>query len=106
MTTRRMISTTGAEATFSPSSLSWSRQRGSCSSASLSGHLPVTELEVVALAFAALNIVTYAFWWNKPQNMGCAIRVQVGAELEDRMVWWEHKETWVTEGLDLPTMGR
>ncbi|KXN90940.1 hypothetical protein AN958_03007 [Leucoagaricus sp. SymC.cos] len=32
-------------------------------------HLPVTELEVVTLAFAFLNIFVYALWWNKPQNM-------------------------------------
>ncbi|KAF9474833.1 hypothetical protein BDN70DRAFT_779290, partial [Pholiota conissans] len=28
--------------------------------------LPVTELEVVTLAFAMLNIITYALWWHKP----------------------------------------
>lgn len=38
-------------------------------------HLPVTELEVVTLAFALLNIGTYALWWNKPQNMGVAIQM-------------------------------
>ncbi|KXN85197.1 hypothetical protein AN958_11620 [Leucoagaricus sp. SymC.cos] len=39
-------------------------------------HLHVTELEIVTLAFAFLNIITYVVWWNKPQNMGVAIRVQ------------------------------
>lgn len=34
-------------------------------------HLPVTELEIVTLAFAILNIVTYALWWNKPLNVEC-----------------------------------
>ncbi|TFK70479.1 hypothetical protein BDN72DRAFT_722282, partial [Pluteus cervinus] len=29
-------------------------------------HLPITELEVVTLAFAVLNIITYGFWWDKP----------------------------------------
>lgn len=37
--------------------------------------LPVTELEVVTLAFALLNIGTYCLWWNKPQNMGLAIQM-------------------------------
>lgn len=38
-------------------------------------HLPITELEVVTLAFAALNLVTFAFWWNKPLNVRCPIIV-------------------------------
>jgi hypothetical protein len=37
--------------------------------------IPVTELEVITLAFAALNFVTNWFWWNKPQNVGCPIPV-------------------------------
>ncbi|KAF9445783.1 hypothetical protein P691DRAFT_709749, partial [Macrolepiota fuliginosa MF-IS2] len=32
-------------------------------------HLPVTELEIVTLAFTFLNILTYSFWWYKPQNV-------------------------------------
>ncbi|KXN85199.1 hypothetical protein AN958_11622 [Leucoagaricus sp. SymC.cos] len=39
-------------------------------------HLHVTELEIVTLAFAFLNIIIYVVWWNKSQNMGVAIRVQ------------------------------
>ncbi|KAF9473981.1 hypothetical protein BDN70DRAFT_885346 [Pholiota conissans] len=35
-----------------------------------SQQLPVTELEIVTLGFAMLNGITYAFWWNKPQNVG------------------------------------
>ncbi|KAF8652614.1 hypothetical protein AX16_004303 [Volvariella volvacea WC 439] len=30
--------------------------------------LVITELELVTLAFAALNIVTYLLWWSKPLN--------------------------------------
>ncbi|KAF9474057.1 hypothetical protein BDN70DRAFT_962619 [Pholiota conissans] len=33
-----------------------------------SQRLPVTELEVVTLAYALLNGITYALWWKKPQN--------------------------------------
>lgn len=29
-------------------------------------HLPATEIEVVTLAYAILNMVTYACWWYKP----------------------------------------
>ncbi|KAF8957007.1 hypothetical protein BDZ97DRAFT_1670563 [Flammula alnicola] len=35
--------------------------------------LPLTELEVVTLAFAVLNAITYGLWWNKPQNVGVAV---------------------------------
>ncbi|KAF9473982.1 hypothetical protein BDN70DRAFT_816451, partial [Pholiota conissans] len=31
--------------------------------------LPVTELEIITLGFALLNGITYALWWNKPQNV-------------------------------------
>ena len=31
--------------------------------------LPLTELELVTLAFAALNCITYAFWWHKPLDI-------------------------------------
>ena len=37
--------------------------------------LPVTHLEIVTLAYAALNFVIYAFWWNKPLNVNRPIRV-------------------------------
>ncbi|KXN83130.1 hypothetical protein AN958_01801 [Leucoagaricus sp. SymC.cos] len=38
-------------------------------------HLHVTDLEVVTLAFTFANIMIYCLWWNKPQNMTMAIRV-------------------------------
>jgi len=38
-------------------------------------HLPVTELELVTVAFATLNFVTYVFWWNKPLNVQQPLRV-------------------------------
>jgi len=31
--------------------------------------LPITELGIVTLAFAALNFVTYGLWWRKPLNV-------------------------------------
>jgi len=37
--------------------------------------LPITELELVTLAFAVLNLVTYAFWWHKPLGVQCPIIV-------------------------------
>jgi hypothetical protein len=38
-------------------------------------HLPVTELELVTLAFAALNLVIYGLWWKKPLNVSCPLPV-------------------------------
>ncbi|KIM26180.1 hypothetical protein M408DRAFT_42395, partial [Serendipita vermifera MAFF 305830] len=37
--------------------------------------IPLTELEVVTLAYAALNFFIYGFWWDKPRNVECPIRV-------------------------------
>ncbi|KAG2073115.1 hypothetical protein BDR04DRAFT_1230080 [Suillus decipiens] len=34
-------------------------------------HLETTQLEVGTLAFAVLNFLTYAVWWNKPLNVQC-----------------------------------
>ena len=38
-------------------------------------HLPVTHLEIVTLAYAAMNFVTYIFWWKKPLNVNRPVRV-------------------------------
>ena len=32
-------------------------------------HLPLTHLEIVTLAYVAMNFVIYVFWWNKPLNV-------------------------------------
>ncbi|KIM21513.1 hypothetical protein M408DRAFT_80482 [Serendipita vermifera MAFF 305830] len=37
--------------------------------------LPLTELEVVTLAYTTINLFIYTFWWDKPQNVECPIRV-------------------------------
>ncbi|TFK65787.1 hypothetical protein BDN72DRAFT_180077 [Pluteus cervinus] len=39
--------------------------------------LPLIELEVVTLAFATLNLFTYALWWYKPLNVLCPIYIHV-----------------------------
>ena len=38
-------------------------------------HLPVTELEIVTLAYATMSFGMYLFWWDKPLDVGCPIRV-------------------------------
>ena len=52
---------------------------GQCISRGAYG-LAVTELEVVTLAFAALNGIIYYFWWDKPLDVRCSIPVRL---LED-----------------------
>jgi hypothetical protein len=37
--------------------------------------LPITELELATVAFAALNFVIYVLWWDKPQNVHRGVRV-------------------------------
>ena len=37
--------------------------------------LPIAELKLVTVAFAALNLVIYSLWWDKPQNVQHGVRV-------------------------------
>ncbi|KAI9450525.1 hypothetical protein F5148DRAFT_987015 [Russula earlei] len=37
--------------------------------------LPITELELVTVAFATLNFVMYLLWWDKPLNVQRGVRV-------------------------------
>jgi hypothetical protein len=37
--------------------------------------LPLSELEIVTLAYAMMNFFIYIFWWDKPRDVGCPIRV-------------------------------
>ncbi|KAF8647844.1 hypothetical protein AX16_006512 [Volvariella volvacea WC 439] len=41
--------------------------------ARLTQGIVVTELELVTLAFAVLNAITYVLWWDKPLNVGYPI---------------------------------
>ena len=46
-------------------------------------HLPVTELELVTLAFAVTNTMTYLFWWNKPLNVECTVLIALKKSISD-----------------------
>ena len=46
-------------------------------------HLPVTHLEIVTLAYAAMNFVIYVFWWNKPLNVNRPVRVFRKSDVEE-----------------------
>ncbi len=39
--------------------------------------ISVTELEIITLAFALLNGITYLLWWNKPQNVGVPVYLEM-----------------------------
>lgn len=58
--------------------------------------LPITELEVVTLAFVALNLVTYIVWWNKPLNVRRAILLR-GHINHDAMSGLEGERRHATE---------
>ena len=45
--------------------------------------LPVTHLEIVTLAYAAMNFVIYVFWWNKPLNVNRPVRVYRKSSVEE-----------------------
>ncbi|KIK54076.1 hypothetical protein GYMLUDRAFT_177907 [Collybiopsis luxurians FD-317 M1] len=69
--------------------------------------LPVTELEVMTLAFAAMNVLIYFFWWDKPQGVGCQIRIvrktmadednidQPGASAKQKEGWIATAWSWL-----------
>ena len=40
----------------------------------------ITHLEIVTLAYAAMNFVIYIFWWNKPLNVNRPVRVFLKSE--------------------------
>lgn len=53
-------------------------------------HLPITLLEVTALAFAGLSIITYCLWWNKPLN----VKYHISLDGSDLMTFrWTPKIT-------------
>ncbi|KAK1235104.1 hypothetical protein PQX77_001680 [Marasmius sp. AFHP31] len=45
-----------------------------CVARGVSG-LAITELEFLTLGFAALNLVSYSFWWHKPSGIDFPVRI-------------------------------
>ncbi|KAI0069304.1 hypothetical protein BV25DRAFT_1818295 [Artomyces pyxidatus] len=37
--------------------------------------LPITQLEVMTLAYTVITVAMYVAWWDKPQNIGVPVRV-------------------------------
>ncbi|KAH9961925.1 hypothetical protein BC827DRAFT_1130865 [Russula dissimulans] len=57
--------------------------------------LPITELELATVAFAALNFVIYVLWWDKPLNVQRGVRVYEKRMTEER----------IDDGHAAPTVG-
>lgn len=54
--------------------------------------LPVTELELLTLGLAMLNLVTYVFWWSKPFNIEAHVCVKEDPVLERRQ---QNNNGWI-----------
>ncbi|KDR74667.1 hypothetical protein GALMADRAFT_70554 [Galerina marginata CBS 339.88] len=54
--------------------------------------LIITKLELVTLAFAALNAIMYAFWWDKPLDVTTTIRVHLSAAIRSHKPGTESEE--------------
>jgi len=48
--------------------------------------LTLTELELVTLALASLNAITYVFWWHKPLGVQIPIRIYFETEVMENVV--------------------
>lgn len=46
-------------------------------------HLQVTHLEIVTLAYAAMNVAIYITWWDKPQSVSRPVRVLTKSNAHD-----------------------
>ncbi|RXW14580.1 hypothetical protein EST38_g11274 [Candolleomyces aberdarensis] len=54
--------------------------------------LTITNLEVITLAYAALNGMMYFFWWDKPLNVRLPVEVEVKVKDTDRVSREEKSE--------------
>jgi hypothetical protein len=66
-------------------------------------HQPRTQLEVMTLAYSALNILVYILWWDKPLNVQepIDVRGRASAPLEDRTkgmngAWYILGDAWAS----------
>ncbi|KAI0059844.1 hypothetical protein BV25DRAFT_1029770 [Artomyces pyxidatus] len=53
--------------------------------------LPITQLEIMTLAYTIITVAMYVVWWDKPQNVGGAVRVAVKKLPEPG---WVFPEEW------------
>ncbi|KZP05728.1 hypothetical protein FIBSPDRAFT_765494 [Athelia psychrophila] len=56
-------------------------------------HLPLTNLEVITLAYTVITVAMYIAWWEKPLNVRCPIRVSIraiGSHVTHENGKWHH----------------
>ncbi|KAF7979537.1 hypothetical protein HWV62_42128 [Athelia sp. TMB] len=62
-------------------------------------HLPVTNLEVMTLAYTVITVAMYIVWWEKPLNVSCAVRVPEeeveGEKVQEYDSVWDRILTYV-----------
>lgn len=65
-------------------------------------HLPLTNLEVMTLAYTVMTMAMYVAWWNKPLNISCATRVPgtPKSHNDNHEAVWEGILYYVTGGQD------
>lgn len=60
-------------------------------------NLPVTNLEVMTLAYTVMTVAMYVVWWDKPLNITCAVRVPE-EEVEEKEAD-KYDSTWQRIGM-------
>lgn len=68
-----------------------------------SSGLVITELELLTLAFAALNVTTYFFWWNKPVDVRYPYPVNSNRVIGDDVMKNSDVES-TTQACDIDTL--
>jgi len=67
--------------------------------------LDFSQLEIVTLAFAALNGLVYFLWWNKPMSVTCPVPVQLLPLLTGAPHSSSKRETGIQTGDQFPSEG-
>jgi len=62
-------------------------------------HLPLTEIEVVTLAYTTVNVFICYFWWNKPKDVKCPVRVYKTSKADQ--VKMRRKKEWSAGALGI-----
>ncbi|KAF7984561.1 hypothetical protein HWV62_13767 [Athelia sp. TMB] len=57
-------------------------------------HLPLTNLEVITLAYTVITVAMYIVWWDKPLNVICAVRVPEEEGKDEGAQGAAYESTW------------
>ncbi|TFK32498.1 hypothetical protein BDQ12DRAFT_576420, partial [Crucibulum laeve] len=69
-------------------------------------HLALTEMELITLALAALSGAMYFFWWDKPLDVHCSLRVHLKTRPGASDDLWREilRESWTDHRNSLTTL--